>query len=230
VHWAQQLVRSACFPVAIVGLVDFLSSELEQTLDVYESCQNVTAVRQHLGWDPLRSNRRFAKRDDLLRDRKWQIGLGRLRGRPFHCSLEVFSPQLGDLSPIFEAHADIGFTIAVMGWPSSSSPETFREWRRDLGKLAVYPNVRIIISALECVFGMNWVVQDAQAWVDTVFETFGIQRTMFGSHSPIAKLAANFRSPWDSYLGLTSALTAEERGAVLHANAHDWFFSPIRRS
>jgi predicted TIM-barrel fold metal-dependent hydrolase len=227
---AAARARSACVPVAIVGLVDFLSSELEQTLDVYEGCQNVTAVRQHLGWDPIHANRRFAKRGDLLRDRKWQIGLGRLRGRPFHCSLEVFSPQLRDLSPIFEAHADIGFTIAVMGWPSSLSSETFREWRRDLGKLSVYPNVRILISALECVFGMNWVVQDAQAWVETVFETFGIQRTMFGSHSPIAKLATNFRSPWDSYLELTSALTAEERGAVLHANAHDWFFSQIRHA
>ena len=226
-RWAQRLADSSDTPIAIVALVDFLAADLEQTLDQYESCSRVTAVRQHLGWDALRIDRRFARTGDLLQNQNWRRGLQQLRGRRFHCSLEVFSPQLPDLLPVIESNPDTGFTVAVMGWPANTEKETFRQWRSDLGRLSAYPNVQIIASGFECVFGMDWVLADAQPWVDAVFEIFGFERIMFGTHSPIAQLASQVHAPYDSCLALTASRTQAERNAVLHENAINWFFAGV---
>ena len=214
--------------MAIVGLVDFLAPDLEKRLEEYARNPNVSAVREHLGWDPQRAERRFAARGDLLTDPQWLSGLGKLSSTPFRCSLEVFSSQLPAVADIFESHPEIGFNIAVMGWPSGTDPQSFADWKESMRRLADCSNVRVTISALECVFGMNWHPAQAQPWVDTVFELFGTSRMMVGSHTPIAALAANVSSPYASYLELTAALTPEEREAVLHRNAWEWYFTPRR--
>lgn len=228
VAWAQELARHSPVPMAIVGRVDFLSSDLEKTLDEYARNPNVSAVREHMGWDPKRSDRRFAARGDLLTDPQWLSGLGKLSSTSFRCSLELFSCQLPTLVPVVQSHAEIGFGVSVMGWPSGTDQQNFSEWKESLRRLAACPNVRITISALECVFGMNWRPAQAQPWVDTVFELFGTGRVMFGSHSPIAARAANVSSPYASCLQLTAALTPEERRAVLQENAWEWYFNARR--
>ncbi len=124
-----------------------------------------------------------------------------------------------------KACPETGFAIAVMGWPAPPSQQVFAEWRRDLQRLAAHANVQIIVSAFEVVFGRDWTVAAVQPWVDTVFEIFGTGRVMFGSHAPIATLATNRPFPYDACLAVTSGLSAEERHAVLHANAHAWFFA-----
>src|SRR5258707_9877433 len=51
VRWGQHLAESSPVPHAMVALVDFLDPHLEDGLDIYRSLPNVTAVREHLGWD-----------------------------------------------------------------------------------------------------------------------------------------------------------------------------------
>ena len=88
---------------------------------------------------------------------------------------------------------DIGFTIAVMGWPIATSEVEFTRWKQGLADLSACGNVRIVVSAIECVFGMAWSLPKVQPWVQTVFELFGPKRTMFGSHPLlICKLSTSF--------------------------------------
>jgi predicted TIM-barrel fold metal-dependent hydrolase len=156
VLWAHRMAKSLSVPISIVGLVDFLAPDLDARLDAYDECENVTAVREHLGWDPDDPHRRFAKRSDLLSDSHWRRGLGTLRKHNFKCSLEVFSPQLPDLLTVVRLHPSIGFTVAVMGWPIAVDRPGFERWRSDLAALSTCDNIQIIISAIECVFGMKW--------------------------------------------------------------------------
>jgi predicted TIM-barrel fold metal-dependent hydrolase len=80
VTWAQQLAAASEVPIALVGLVDFRDPDLPERLDIYCSLSNLTAVRQHLGWDNHNPLRRFAPRADLMADPKWLKGLERLKG------------------------------------------------------------------------------------------------------------------------------------------------------
>src|SRR5262245_31744716 len=77
VTWAQQLAAASEVPIALVGLVDFRDPDLPERLDIYRSLSNLTAVRQHLGWDNHNPLRRFAPRADLMADAKWLKGLAR---------------------------------------------------------------------------------------------------------------------------------------------------------
>jgi hypothetical protein len=57
--------------MALVGLVDFADPDLPRRLDVYRAVPNLTAVRQHLGWNEHDPLRRMASRRDFMTDPKW---------------------------------------------------------------------------------------------------------------------------------------------------------------
>jgi predicted TIM-barrel fold metal-dependent hydrolase len=213
--------------MAIVGLVDFLAPDLEERLDAYAECANVAAVREHLGWDRENPLRRFAKRPDLLTDPQWRRGLTRLARYRFKCSLEVFSPQLPDLLTVVRLNPNIGFTIAVMGWPIATDKYEFTRWRHNLVHLSACENTRIVVSAIECIFGMAWSIDKVQPWLDTVLELFGVERTMFGSHHPICGLSSTHPTPYPAYEAMTASLSNSERDAVFRANAAVWFFAGL---
>ena len=215
--------------MAIVGLVDFLAPDLEARLDAYAGCGHVAAVREHLGWDEVDAMRRFAIRGDLLTDARWREGLSLLAKYRLKCSLEIFSPHLTRW--IRRGAPEIGFTIAVMGWPSSVDDAEFARWKRDMGALAACQNVLVSISALECVFGMSFLAgSEARRWVEPVMEPFGTERVMFGSHRPISLLARKVANPYDIYEEMTRNLSETERDAVFRGNAARWFFGWRRES
>lgn len=228
-EWAQRLAERLPVPMAAVELVDFLEPDLEARLDVYAQHANVAAVRQHLGWDGKNSMRCMAKRGDLLTDSRWREGVRRLKNYRFRCSLEVFSSQLPDLLTVIRENLEIGFTIALMGWPLPTDEE-FARWKRSLRDIARCDNVRLSISALECVFGMDWVPGMAHEWVEAAMEIFGTERVMFGSHRPISRLARKVAQPYAAYEELIPGLSAAERDAVFAGNAARWFWGVLDRA
>ncbi len=229
VEWAQRLAERAPLPMAIVGLVDFLAPDLEARLEAYAQYAHVAGVREHLGWDNNDPMRRFAKRADLPSYARWREGLSLLKKYKLKCSLEVFSSQLPELLEAIEENPEIGFTIAVMGWPSAVDQEGFARWKHSLRALSTRENVRVTISALEVVFGMHWPVAQVQPWVDTVFNFFGTERVMFGSHRPISRLAGNFPSSYEAYQQMARGLSDAEQDAVFRSNAAAWFFGGLGR-
>lgn len=209
--------------MALVGLADFADPRLEQRLELLSSLSNVTAVRQHLAWDPVDPLRRMAARPDYLTDPHWQTGLKRLQGTDLRCGLEVFSPQLGDLATVVRRHPDIGFTIAVLGWPTSLDEESRLRWRDDLAALSRCENTVASISAVECIFGLDWRYDLVADWISTVVDLFGVDRCMFGSHLPIDDLSYGFDRLYRLYDQVLAGCSADERDAAYGTTAGQWF-------
>jgi len=147
----------------------------------------------------------------------------------FKCSLEMFAPQLKDLRAVIEKSPDVSFWIPVIGWPLDLSKAGFAQWKRDMQALSTYSNVHVSVSALECVFGMEWAVADASAWIDTLFELFGAGRIMLGSHRPLCKLSRSFPNPYRAYEKFVERLTASEQDSVFRKNAADWFLGGMEK-
>jgi predicted TIM-barrel fold metal-dependent hydrolase len=227
VRWVQRLAEDSPIPMALVALVDFLDPGLEERLDIYGSLPNVTAVREHLCWDAKNPLKRLAKRGDLLQDPRWRKGLVHLRERELKCGLEVFSPQLPDLFEVVRLHPDVGFTIAVMGWPLDLSPEGFRQWRKDIELLSQCENVRVSISAIECIFGMNWQLEQVRPWILALIENFGPERCMFGSHLPVDKLSFGFATLYSAYREIVAHFSMDEKDAMFRRVATEWFLSTV---
>ena len=252
-RWLQRQADAAAVPIALVALADFEDPGLEARLDAYGDLPAITAVRQHLGWDDTRPDRHFASRPDLLGDPAWRRGLARLRPTGWRCGLEVFAPQLACLAQIVRQAPEIGFTIAVLGWPldppqvelfrdaressassrpkadrlqagsAGTTPEAFAHWRRDLAALARCPNTRLSVSAAECIFGMAWTTDQLRPWLLTAIDLFGPARTMLGSHLPICKLSHGFAPLYATYRDLLAGFSAEERDLMFRGVAAEWF-------
>ncbi|SHL12040.1 Predicted metal-dependent hydrolase, TIM-barrel fold [Bradyrhizobium lablabi] len=222
-RWAQHLAQASAVPLAMVALVDFLAPRLEERLEVYRSLPNVTAVREHLGWDGANPLKRFAKRSDLLSDPAWQRGIAHLRDHDLKCGLEVFAPQLPDLLKVVRLYPDIGFTLAVLAWPLDLGPQGFAQWKQDLSELCRCDNVCADISAIECIFGMGWTLAQVSPWVKALIEMFGPNRCMFGSHLPIANLSYGFEPLYDAYQQMVAGFSENERDQMFRGVAMDWF-------
>jgi predicted TIM-barrel fold metal-dependent hydrolase len=222
-RWAQRLAAGSPVAQAMVALVDFLDPQLTDRLAAYRALPNVSAVREHLGWDTANPLKRFARRPDLLADPAWERGLAALRSHDFKCGLEVFSPQLPDLLKVVRRHAEQPFTLAVMGWPLDLSSGGFAQWRRDTAALARCENVCADISAIECIFGMDWSEAQIAPWVMSLIEQFGPGRIMFGSHLPIAGLSGSFASLYDAYRRIVSGFSASEQDQMFRTVAANWF-------
>jgi predicted TIM-barrel fold metal-dependent hydrolase len=222
-EWAQRLATASGLRHALVARVDFLAPDLEATLERYAQLPRVTAVREHMGWDGPNPLRRFAKRPDLLRDPVWRTRLRLVQQYGYRCGLEVFAHQLPDLIRVVRAWPEIGFTVALMGWPLDLSPDGFRRWKHSLGDLAVCDNICVDISALECIFGLVWSVEEAAPWITTAIETIGIQRCMFGSHMPIGGLATGFTELYGRYAQLVAGCSDAEIDELFFGVANRWF-------
>ena len=222
-RWLQRQADAASIPIAIVALADFLDPALDARLEAYGSLPAITAVRQHLGWDDTRPDRHFASRPDLLTDPAWRRGLARLRPTGWRCGLEVFAPQLPGVLEVVRREPEIGFTVAVLGWPLDLGPEGFARWRRDLAGLAGCPNTRLSVSASECIFGMGWTASQFRPWLHAAIDLFGPARVMLGSHLPICRLSHGFAHLYRTYRDLLAGFSSGEQDLMFRGVAADWF-------
>jgi predicted TIM-barrel fold metal-dependent hydrolase len=229
IAWAQQLAASAPLPMALVGLVDFADPGLPGRLEDYRNVRGLSAVRQHLGWDEQAPLRRMAARPDFMSNPAWLKGLGALKRLDLRCGLEVFAPQLSDLLAVVRAHPEIGFTIAVMGWPTDRGAEGFSRWRSDMLALGRCDNTCASLSAVECIFGLDWSEVEVEPWILTAIEAFGPARCMFGSHLPIDGLSYGFDQLYDVYERIVSGFSDDDKDVMFRRTAAAWFRIPQQR-
>ena len=140
----------------------------------------------------------------------------------------MFAPQLAQLLTIVRAHPDIGFTVAVMGWPTDLGHESYTRWRSDMHALGRCENTCASISAVECIFGMNWTEERVEPWITSIIEAFGPKRSMFGSHLPIDTLSYGFDRLYDGYERIVGAFSEDEKDAMFRTAALSWYRAPTR--
>jgi predicted TIM-barrel fold metal-dependent hydrolase len=161
-----------------------------------------------------------------MTDPAWLKGLNNLKGTDLRCGLEVFAPQLAQVLAVVQEHPDIGFTIAVMGWPTDFGPDGYARWRSDMNALGRCENTCAAISAIECIFGLDWTEEQVEPWITSVVEAFGPSRCMFGSHLPIDALSHGFDGLYDSYERVVAAFSEDERDSMFRTTALSWFRLP----
>lgn len=223
VQWASKLLKECPVKYALVALIDLLDPRLDETLEIYKNIPHLNGVRQHLVYDELNPLKRFSLRNDLMRDSLWLKNLKKLKHYSFKCSLEVFSTQLNDLAHVVYQNPDICFTIPVMGWPVILTKEGQIYWEKMMSLLARSENTYLSISAIECIFGMNWSEKQIRPWILKAIDFFGVKRTMFGSHLPISRLSKGFNALYQAYSNITLDFSDEEKQDLFYNSAKEWF-------
>jgi len=93
-------------------------------------------------------------------------------------------------------------------------------WRKQITTLAWLPHVACKLSGLVTEADpAAWTIDDLRPYVQHLLARFGAGRVIFGSDWPVVKLASSYQRWLETALALLSPLDADDREAVLSANA-----------
>ena len=65
----------------------------------------------------------------------------------------------------------------------------------------------------------HWSAASIRRWALTIIETFGVERSMFGSNWPVDSLYSDYRSVTAAYRELIAGFSTDEQHLLLHLNA-----------
>jgi L-fuconolactonase len=93
--------------------------------------------------------------------------------------------------------------------------------------LAAEPNIAGKLSGLQTIASPRWSYEELAPYLDIALEAFGPSRLMFGSDWPVSSQAAPYAGVCEVALTACSALSDQERVAVLAGNARAIYLKQI---
>ena len=97
-------------------------------------------------------------------------------------------------------------------------------WKKDIRALGDYKNLYCKISGMVTEAGWKtWKWDDFTPYIDTVVETFGTDRIMFGSDWPVCLVAADYKPMLEIVTRYFSSFTATEKENFFGSNAIEFY-------
>jgi L-fuconolactonase len=119
-------------------------------------------------------------------------GIGLLNKYGFSFDLLILPDQLGYAEQLVAAFPEQRFVIDHMAKPQIKQG-VIAEWKQAIRRFAPYKHVHCKISGLVNEADWEyWEHEDFRPYIDTVVDTFGTKRIMFGSDWPVCLLAAAY--------------------------------------
>jgi L-fuconolactonase len=167
----------------VVGWIDLQSEEVEERLKYYQKFPQLKGFRHLLQGE---------KQRDIMLNPGFKKGIGLLNKYEFSFDLLILQDQLGFAEMLAAAFPDQRFVIDHMAKPSIKNG-MIAEWRSAMKKFASLKNVYCKISGMvtEADFEF-WEKDDFLPYMNTVLETFGTKRIMFGSDWPVCLQAGSY--------------------------------------
>jgi predicted TIM-barrel fold metal-dependent hydrolase len=220
--WADHVAGESGLADALIGQIWLDRADLADVLTAYARIGRVRSVRHK----PKALSREayppgFAE-PGSMRDRRWRDGFARLGPAGLHFDLQTPWWHLDEAAELARDFPDTLIVLNHAGLPSDRSAEGLRGWREALDRLARAPNARLKISGIG-VPGQVWTLDLQRPVIDTAIAIFGASRCAFASNFPVDGLCASFATIFDVFKAATHGMTPEQRLALFHDNAADWY-------
>jgi L-fuconolactonase len=181
--WLLGLADAAPRILGVVGWVDLRSARVADDLERLARHPRFVGVRHVVQDEP---DDAFLLRPDFLR------GISLLRDFDLTYDLLVYPRQLPAVLRFVERFPSQPFVLDHLAKPFIKAG-TLEPWKTQIRELAGFPNLLCKVSGMVTEADhAGWKAADFDPFLDTVFETFGPQRLMFGSDWPVCQLAASY--------------------------------------
>ena len=131
----------------------------------------------------------------------------------------VYERQLPDAIEFVSRFPRQSFVLDHIGKPDIKGGR-IEDWRRNLRRLAEFPNVVCKLSGLVTEADWTaWTPARIRPYVETTMECFGAERLMIGSDWPVCTLAATYRETMALVMDAIADWSDAERDAVLGGTA-----------
>ena len=108
--------------------------------------------------------------------------------------------------------------LTTSGKPSIAASE-LEPWASGFRALAAEPNIASKLSGLQTIASRDWIYPELAPYIDIALDAFGPSRLIFGSDWPVSSQAAPYARVCEAAQAACSALSGDERAAVLAGNA-----------
>jgi predicted TIM-barrel fold metal-dependent hydrolase len=178
-------------------------------------------IAQHLDFPNMRGVRDFGVGEYLL-DPAWRRGFAYLRQHDLVYCVDPRPETLAQIKDLALAFPDTTISLDHAGFPLSRDDDYLAFWRAGMASLAEAPNVIVKVSAL----GMGdprWTVDSMRPLVLHAIESFGVERTIFGTNWPVDRLFSSYPDVIDAYAAIIADLSHAEQVALFSGNAERYF-------
>jgi len=211
-----QLANAGSFDFikAVVGWVNLQDKAVEDRLAYYSSFKKMKGFRHVLQGEQDRA---------LMLKPAFMNGISKLQKFGFTYDILIFPDQLKYAAELVAAFPDQKFVIDHIAKPNIKDKYT-NGWKKDMEALAGYENLYCKISGMVTEADWkNWNREDFFPYIDTIVETFGTNRIIFGSDWPVCLVAASYQQMIQIVKDYFDPFTGNEKEKFFGNNAVEFY-------
>jgi L-fuconolactonase len=202
------------FIKGVVGWVDLCAANLDERFQALASQNKLKGFRHIVQAEPY---------DDFMLRSNFQRGIAMLKKYGFTYDILIYPKQLGAALTLVQQFPDQPFVIDHMAKPSIHESR-FDNWQKQLSAFKPCDHVYCKLSGMVTEAKWNaWKPDDFLPYLDTVLETFGPNRLMYGSDWPVCLVAASYGEQLDIVQRYIARLSAAEQAAIMGGNAIQFY-------
>jgi L-fuconolactonase len=202
------------FIKGVVGWIDLKERGVEERLKYYRQFSRMKGFRNLLQGE---------KQRDIMLDPAFQRGIGLLNKYGFSYDLLILSDQLDFAEKLVAAFPDQRFIIDHLAKPLIKKG-IISEWNLSMKKFAGFQNVYCKVSGMVNEADWKyWEEKDFRPYLDTVVETFGTKRLLFGSDWPVCLLAGTYDEVKQIAVNYFQSFSISEQADFFGGNAQVFY-------
>jgi predicted TIM-barrel fold metal-dependent hydrolase len=157
--------------------------------------------------------------DEVSTTNLFRDNVKRLSGTGLTFDLCVLPAQIPLAIELVDYCPDVTFILDHCGVPDVSG-QSLEPWTEHMKALAQRENVVAKISGVMAYGNPDtWSLDDIRPFVEYTIDAFGWKRVVWGSDSPVCTLAGRIETWVAATHALIDSCSADEKAALLHANA-----------
>lgn len=197
----------------IVGWVDLRDNNLESRLQYFSQFPLIKGFRHIVQGEP----------NDFLLGEKFQQGVKMLKDFNYTYDILIYHHQLKSALEFVAKLPGQKMIIDHCAKPAIQD-KNIQDWKTGMMEIAQSPNVYCKLSGLFTEAKWSaWSPADFYPYLDVVFESFGIDRILFGSDWPVMLLSGMYVQ-WKSLLEkYMETYSEEQRQQVFGLNAQKFY-------
>ena len=197
------------FIKGVVGWVDLLSDNVDQRLASLSKDKKLKGIRHIVQGEP----EGFMLREDF------QHGISKLEKYNLTYDILVYPNQLVEAVKLVDRFPNQPFVLDHIAKPNIKE-DAISSWGVDLKRLADFPNTHCKISGMVTEADWkNWQQDDIRPYLEVVFDSFGVDRIMFGSDWPVCLLAGKYSKVLGVVKNYIEEFSENEKTKIMGGNA-----------
>ncbi len=198
---------------AVVGWVDLQNENIEERLQYFLQFPVIKGWRHVVQAEP----------NDFLLGKNFQRGVAALQQFGYTYDILIYHHQLKPALEFVSKFPDQKFVIDHCAKPDVAHKK-IDEWKVLMQEMAKHPNIYCKLSGLFTEANWKeWSPGDFYPYLDVVFESFGVDRLMYGSDWPVILLSGIYVQ-WKSLLEkYMENFEEEDRLKIFGENAREFY-------